>query len=362
MMKLPLLEPIRSPRPAGRTMRPSSDTDRARLVPVDTAAAQPRPDTIADTYLELQYDALATEQIHLFAAAGQAAMRRFSATAKSDDYAQRDAREFAERDKAGVEKARLRYEQTRDLLTPYVHRKSTSSVGYMARMCGLLVGDVAGLSGAAIMLGEYPSLAIVQAISAGTATITAGLAGAEIKHRQHAAERRQEIESLPKALEPYRQLFECGERGRSIVMAMTGAAAGVALSVSTGVFALRTSVEGTLAGVTFGALAAAIATASFINSWHHADLVADAVDSEHRQFRCAARRHRRCAGARVIKRAERAAENERSILAEYDRRGKAAASRIESLKYRALLESPDVVGHGPATSQVGRKPRRGEPS
>lgn len=335
---------------------------RTRLIPTEQAAALARPGAIGETYLEQQYDAAATEQLHLHAADGTRAAREESATGRSLAFARNASEKLGAADQPIVDAARKGYEQLRDTLTPFVIRRSGSSWGYSARVCGLLVGDVAGLSGAAISLGEVPALAVLQAFSAGVATITAGLAGAEIRHRQNAAQRQLDADSLPKELQHHRQLFEGGHRRRGIVVGMVCVAALVAILVSVGVYALRTSVEGTLSGITFGALAAAIATASFINSYDHADVVADAIDNARREYRRSVRSHSRLAGAQVIKRADQATERQRSILAEYDERGKAAASRIESLKFQALLGSPDVVGHGHAATQVGRKLRRGEAS
>lgn len=337
-------------------------TEGRHLIPVDRAFATPRPDSIGETYLELEHRELAAEQEHLFAAEGERAARRLSATARALDYSQRQARESADRAKAAEYGARERYEQIRELLGPHVRRKYTSSIGYVARLYGLLIGDVAGLTGAAIALGEYPALAVTQAISAGIATITAGLAGTELRRRQQAAQRRRHLNELPKSLDPYRHLFDGDTASGRWTGAVLVIAALVAVFVSAGVFALRTAVEGPLAGVTFGALAAAIAMASFINSWYHADSVADVVESTYRECVRAERRHRRIAEARAIKRAESATAQERSVIAEHDHRGKAASARIGALKYRALLASPDVVGHGPPAPRAHPKPRREKPS
>ncbi|PEG33891.1 hypothetical protein CQY20_28415 [Mycolicibacterium agri] len=340
----------------------TTGAEGTRLIPVDRASATPRPDNIGETYLELEHRELGAEQEHLYAAEGEQAARRFAATAHALDYAQCQARESADRAKEAADKARAHYEQTRDLLGVYVRRKSTSSVGYMARLGGLLIGDVAGLTGAAIALGEYPALAVTQAVSAGTATITAGLAGTELRHRQDASNRRRRLDDLPKVLDQYRHLFDGGTATGRLTGAVWVIATLVAIFVSVGVFALRTAVEGPLAGVTFGALAAAIAMASFINSWYHADAVADVIESAYRKHVGADRRHRRLAGSRAIKQAESATAQGRSIIAEHDHRGRAASARIAAMKYRALLASPDVVGHGPPVTRPGLKPRRGKPS
>ncbi|SHV83782.1 Uncharacterised protein [Mycobacteroides abscessus subsp. abscessus] len=133
-------------------------------------------------------------------------------------------------------------------------------------------------------------------------------------------------------------------------------AATIALFVSVGVFALRTAIEGELSGLTFGALAAAIAMASFVNSWYHADAVADVVESAQHDAHRADRRHRRLSKTALIGKAETAAFHGGSLITEYTHRGLAAAAHLEAEKYRALQASPDVVGHGPAPDWAPRVP------
>lgn len=179
---------VRPDRPA-LSANLTREAARTRLTPTDQATALARPGAIGETYLEQQYDAAATEQLHLHAADGTKASRDESATGKSLEFARNESEKLATADRPIVDAARKGYEQLRDTLTPFVLRRTGSSWGYSARVCGLLVGDVAGLSGAAVSLGEVPALAVLQAFSAGIATITAGLAGAEIRHRQNAAQR-----------------------------------------------------------------------------------------------------------------------------------------------------------------------------
>jgi hypothetical protein len=340
----------RSRRPARTASRPgSSHAEGLRLIPVEGASATARPDVIAETYLELAHDAQGLEQQHLFAAEGEVQARKDAAKGRALAYAADQARASAERAKAAAEKAAERYEQVRDVLGPYVRRKATSSRGYVARTAALLLGDIAGLSGAAIALGEYPALAVAQAISAGTATVTAGLAATHLRHLQQAAERR--ADDLPEALEPYRHLFGVPSDGKRLQAAVFVVAALIAVFVAGGIFALRTAIEGPLSGITFGLLAAAIALASFINSWYHADAVADVIESAHHDALRADRHHRHLGNGRLIKDTEQAAAQEKSVITEYTHRGLAAAAHIEADKYRALLASPDVVGHGPAPAR-----------
>lgn len=320
--------------------------DGLRLIPVESASATARPQTIDSTYLELAHDAQALEQQHLFVAEGEARSRDDAATAGALAFAETETMASVARAKTAADNAAVRSEKIRELLGPYRRRKATSFYGYVARTAALLLGDIAGLSGAAIALGEYPALAVVQAISAGTATVTAGLAATQLRHAQQAGERH--MDDIPYELKPHAYLFSGPPTHSRLYTAVYVVAALIAVLVSLGVFALRTGIEGPLSGLTFGGLAAAIALASFINSWFHADAVADAVESAEHHAHAADRRHRRLAGARVVRTAEQAASQAKSLIIEHTHRGLAAAAHIEAEKYRALLASPDVVGHGPA--------------
>jgi hypothetical protein len=327
-----------------------------RLIPVDAASATARPDTISNTYLELEHDARRLEQQHLFAAEGELRARSHTATARSLGYTADQLKSSVERAKLAADKASERCEHLREALGPYVRRKATSSIGYLARTGSLLIGDVAGLSGAAIALGEYPALAIVQAVSAGTATVTAGLAATQLRHLQQAAERT--LDDVPKPLEPYRHLFGGPSGSNRLRAAVLVIAILIALFVSVGVFALRTTVEGALSGLTFGALAAAIAMASFINSWYHADAVADLIESAGHDARQADRHHRRLSRLKLIRTANRHDFHGDSVITEHTHRGLAAAAHVDADKYRALQASPDVVGHGPASARTEPPLRR----
>lgn len=346
MPTIPFLARKRSARPVRPSAGAAPQPEGVRLIPVESASATVRPDVIGTTYLESAHDASAVEQEHLFTAEGEVASRAEAATAKSLAYVVGETKSSVTRAKSAAEKAAARHEQVREQLGPYVRRKATSSRGYMLRTTALILGDITGLSGAGIALGEHPVLAVAQAISAGTATVTAGLAATQLRHAQQAAER--QTDDLPDALTPYRHLFTGPAKNARLHAVVYLVGALIVLLVSVGIFALRTTIEGPISGLTFGGLAAAIALASFINSWHHADAVADLVESAHNEALRDDRRHRRLASTKMIRRAEHAGAQEKSIVSEHHHRGLAAAAHIEADKYRALMASPDVVGHGPA--------------
>ncbi|MGJ6122342.1 hypothetical protein QN239_07175 [Mycolicibacterium sp. Y3] len=323
--------------------------DSPRLNLVLQTKAQVRPGHLGPTYLERDFDARRDEQTNLFHATGVEAARRSAVEAKGREFGAEHARTIATNDIAVVENACAEYQQARAMLSRFAHRKSASSIWYMARTGGLLVGDVAGLATAAVALGEVPVLACVQAVAAGTATITAGLVGAHVRHQHDAVDRHRQLEGLPKELEPYRHLF-LGSASSGASTAVFAIAAIIMVLVALGVGTLRMSVEGVASGITFGTMAAAIAAASCVNAWYYADLVADVIENAERAYRLAIKRHQKLAEAAIIREQARRTEEADSITTEHARRGTAASSRVEALKQRALVANPDVVGHGLSVS------------
>jgi hypothetical protein len=133
----------------------------------------------------------------------------------------------------------------------------------------------------------------------------------------------------------------------------------IGLLIAVGIFSLRTSVEGSLSGLVFGCLAAAVAAASFLNSWAASDEVTDLLDSYRCEFERAVKRHTRFSlNTSIITHAE-AAETARSVVAEHASRGKAAAKSFEAMKFGVLRRNPGVVGHGEAPETIGRTAKVG---
>ncbi|WP_280407089.1 hypothetical protein, partial [Nocardia brasiliensis] len=253
--------------------------------------------------------------------------------------------------------ARVRYARLSALLGPFAKRRSGSRWGYFLCLVLLLLGDIAGLGGAAISYGELPALALMQATSASLATVLAGVAGAEAKYVKHAQERRNEDGTLTPELEPYRALLLGPLAGRKYVVLASSVAALIALFVSVGIFALRAVIEGQTSGYVFGGLAIGIALGSWINSFRYADAVADKIDAARQDYRREVRAHARLARSRPLALAERSLEQARLIRLQHKLEGEAAHAQVMAAKNLALQQNPGVVGHGPAASEIGRKPR-----
>lgn len=318
---------------------------RARIMPVDKAVAVPRPTTVDSFYLEQEFDARAAQQLHLHTADGEHAAAGPAALAAGMEPGSVETAYLIDTNRPLVDGARVRYLRAQEHLSPLVVRKS-SALGYGLRTAALLVGDIAGLGGAAISYGEHPVLALCQAGSAGVATITAGLVGAQFKQYQLATERQFDRDSVSDEMKPYLPVLSSPRAGRRFVMGVTAVGTAIALCIGTGILLLRSSIEGTASGYTFCLLALGIAAASWINSYTHADPVADAIAAARRSYTREQRQHRRLAASWWLALTERALERARIIRQEHQERGHAASAYVQALKLEALSLSPDVVGHG----------------
>ncbi|WP_338773033.1 hypothetical protein V7968_16330 [Nocardia vulneris] len=317
---------------------------RTRLSLVAEARSVPRPHEVETFYVEQGFDSLGTEQLHLHAAEGEQAAAAASTTAATWETARVESVHLVKVNRPLVDAALRRHVTVKELLSPLVVRKG-SSAGYLMRTGALLVGDIAGLGGAAIAYGEHPTLALCQAASAGVATITAGLAGTQFKLYQLARQRNLEGDAAPQ-LKPYLPMLTGAGTSRGFLLAVTVVALIITLCIGSGIFALRSSIEGTASGFTFGLLALGIAAASWINSYSHADPVADAITAARRDYTNEQRRHRRLSRSLWLVRADRASEQSSAIRREHRERGQAAIAHLQALKYETLNLNPDVVGHG----------------
>ncbi|MGY2061478.1 hypothetical protein ACW9HQ_41950, partial [Nocardia gipuzkoensis] len=193
-------------------------------------------------------------------------------------------------------------------LGPFVKRKPGARWVYLLCWALLLLGDIAGLSGAAISYGEIPALAVMQATSASVATVLAGMAGGEFKYIKQARERDPGDRGLPPDLEPYRTLLLGPLAARKYVTVATAVFGLVALAVALGIAALRATIEGPVAGIVYGGFAIGIACGSWWNCYRYADAVADKIEATRQAYRVEVRGHNRIARSWWMWRAERARE------------------------------------------------------
>jgi hypothetical protein len=213
-----------------------------------------------------------------------------------------------------------------------------------------VLGDIAAISGAAIMRGEIVSLAVLQAVAVGIAAVTAGVIGEDIRDMRLARKRQRDPESLSAAEEEFADLFKGVDVGEKIVKLMIFVAVAVAVLTAGGIFALRSDREGMMNGVIFAALALAICFASGLNTYVYSDEAADRLDTADRVYAKELKRHRQLSERSALRQFAEATAEEESIKTEHKALGRAARGRMKALKFKIFRQNPGVVGHGPASS------------
>jgi hypothetical protein len=358
----PVTTMTRFTREASATDALVAETDSISLQRIDEAAGLGRPGGLGVTNAEREFESIGHEQEESWLAEGEAAARTASVRAARYDEAVIAGRFLLTDHSDEVTSARQSYQHAAQTLMPYVRRSPADAWRYGAGWALLGLGDTAGVWGAAIWLGEIPLIALGQALATGFAAVTAGLAGGELQELRQARARRRDPDSLSPDERQYQRLFVEADAGLGLTKIVGGVSLTVVVLVAIGVFALRAGTEGLLAGVTFGALAAATALGSFVSSYVHGDEVADLIGSYRKRYDAARRRHRGLARNRDLSRHASAVEESTSIWREHDARGRAAAQKVTALKYRMLRRNPQVVGHGEATTQssglIGRRARK----
>jgi len=255
-----------------------------------------------------------------------------------------------------VEAARQAYTAARDDLDSFSRRRAGDRVRYKVTYWVLLLGDTAGVLGAAVYMGEIPIIAAGQAIAAGVAAVTAGIVGADVRELRLARERAERLEAgrvLPEVAVRYPRLFGTVLAEKDTYQQALKVALAIVLLLGLSVLALRAAIEG-LAGVVFGGLAMATALASFVNCWSFADDVADVVETFRQRLLEALSLHRALADAPQPSAQDAHAAEAASIQSEYEMRGQAKAAGVRALKHEVYRRNPQVFGHGLAEFRSAR--------
>jgi hypothetical protein len=341
----------------------TAEADAVALQRIDEAAGLGRPTGLGTTYAESEYRALGEEQELIWPAEGEATARPSQVRAEGLQ-TQADAASFLlSGHRSEVSESQTGYQHAVKTLTPYLRRDSSARYRYWAGWVFLGLGDTAGVWGAAISLGEVPLIALGQALATGFATVTAGQAGADLKDLRMARQRQRDPDTLMPDEQRYQRLFVGMEQGISVIRVVLWLSVAIVGLLTMGICTLRLSVEGSVAGLSFGALAAVTALGSFVSAYSYTDEVADLIATTEHRYRKAVRQHCKLAKVCNLQKSAEAREEARSLGAEYSLRGNAASKRIESLSYRVLRRNPQVVGHGQATGDpgvvIGRRSRNG---
>ncbi|SIS17820.1 hypothetical protein [Microbacterium sp. RURRCA19A] len=335
--------------------------EQIALQRVDEAGATPQPNSVAKLWVSPEYDELTSEQHDLFEALGVEQSRQATIEAAGLALAATADQWLVEGQRVVVETVKATYVTVLAVLTPYRRRPPIAKRWHLLAKAAFLVGDIAGIATAAIWLGEIPAIAVIMALSAAAATVTAGLSGSEVRDVRDCIRRAVLLPDLPDALLPYRHLFEAPERAWPYVKALLWVSVSVAATVACAIFALRASIEDPLVGLVFGGIAAAIAAASWIESFCYADAVADLIDNADADYTREVAKHQELAASAALQRHNEALATATSIQAEQSHRGDAAGHHMQALLYGILRRNPQTAGNGPAAepTTIGQTTRRG---
>lgn len=335
--------------------------EQIALLRVDEAGATPQPNSVGKLWVSSEYDELTAEQRELHTAAGVEQSRETDVEAAGLAPAASTAQWLLDGHRAVVNIVTSTYVTALAVLTPYRRRPTKAKPWHLMAKAAFLVGDIAGIATAAIWLGEIPAIAVIMALSAAAATVTAGISGAEVRDVRDRIRRAVKDADLPPELAPYRHLFEAPDRGWPYVKALLWVSGAVAGTVACAIFALRASLEDPLVGLVFGGIAAAIAAASWIESFCYADAVADLIDNAETDHAREATRHQKLAASLALQRRGEAIATSGSIQAEQAHRAAAAGHHMQALHYGILRRNPQTAGNGPASEPtlIGQTARRG---
>ena len=334
------------------TLRRQIDVDaidellEAQFRAIDEASAIARPSGIEKFYLEEAFEKKAAEQAPLAAARGEADARPWQMRAAGFEYAATVMTSYVDAQQAVVAGARDRYELTARALGAYARRGSREKLPYYLRWVLILGGDIAGVAGAAILLGETVELGVLQAVASGTAALTSGLLAQEVKDSRLARKREKLPRDLTDEERRFAHLLRGGDSGERIVKWVVTAGMLIAALIACSIFALRFSTEGSTAGWAFGLLAAAIALASWANVYHYTDEASDLIEARRADYARELKRLKELLKARDAGERDAALAQALSIKAEAASRGAAAERAVEATGARLLNDQADIAGHG----------------
>jgi hypothetical protein len=317
---------------------------------VDQPEAHSTPKNIGPAHHEVEYDELAREQLHQFDARGEREAREDTVCAAGLEPRKVVAEQVIDEARRNVEEARAHRTLARAVLLGLTRRSPHAALKYWFTYLMLFGGDVAGVAGAAVLLGEIPYLAVMQAVSSAAAAVTAGFIGHDIAVVRHARRRQKDAKELTAEQTKFAYLFTGADSGERIVQRMVLLAATIALLVVGAIFALRSSVEGVLGGLVFGCLAGAIATASALNAYHFADEISDILDHADLLVKRALKQFEKASTNPALSKFHEASTRAASIKAEHTSSGLAAARKILALKHAISRLNPQIMGHGRASA------------
>jgi hypothetical protein len=336
----------------------AEELDAINVVPLDEAPEfHPRPAMAGTTYPEQMGELRAEEQLKHYRGLGENLARPYRETADEHQEAADHERHLIEQHRPVVEKALAKYHTLLDVVgDAYVRRHPRERHWYHIRMVFLLLGDLVGVAGGAIILGEIPWLAVLQAMAAAVAAITSGLLASEIKDSRLARKRKRDPNSLPDEHKSHAHIFQGPDAGECLVKLMVYGSLTIIVLLGIGIFMLRSTTEGADAGVVFGMIAIAVAMGSWVNTYHYTDELADHVEQAEEHAHRTTEHHRNLMAmpARAI--VAKALATAKSIEKEYEELAQAAYRRVLATVIAFQASRPAIYGHGWAPGQSPAPP------
>lgn len=337
------------------TLRPGSDTDDGPelttfIQGTDEANAVARPANIDKFYLEDEYTEAEEVQRKLYEEKGEEEAEPHESAAKALEFDALKAQSESNASDAHAKLMRKEHESAEKVLGKFARRSTDAVKLKWIRLGGILGGDAAAITGAAILIGEEPYVAAIQGISVATCAITAGSLGRHVRYIRDANDRAVDPADLTKDQKQFQQFFMKRESSGAIMKALVAMFVLITLLIATGILIIRTSGEGWVLGAAFFCFAVALTLASFFNSWDTADEVAEFIDANLKRVTASetvAAEHR---ANPVIR--EYASELAAAATARARNKaaGEAAAAEIRRRLYAALGNSGGVAGNGTAAS------------
>lgn len=320
------------------------------IKPTDEATAVPRPSGIGEFYVEKEYGEAEDEQRHAHEEKGEVEARgaetKADALAHEAEAAVRASNEAQEQGST----ARRNYDHAKAVLGPLVRRPTNAKLLYWFRLSWILGGDTVGVAGAALLLGELPLFALMQAMSASISAVTLGAVGRELRYLIAARGRHKGPDDLTEEERPFAAFFAGSDTGERLLRVVVLACATGGVLVAGGIFALRSATEGLAAGLVFGCLALALGLASMYNSYDCADDVAEHLDYLIKEENRLEKKAESFSAAQVIKEHHAAETEAASIKRGCKMAGEAAAAAIRRKLWATLGGSPGAAGNGTASA------------
>jgi hypothetical protein len=314
--------------------------------PTDEAHAVPCPTTIGELWVEKEYGAAQGEQRHAYAQKGEEEACPAHTTAAGLAHEADKAIGVSNNKDAQAAAAGKQLQSDEAVLGPHERRPTDAKLLKWGRWILLVGGDLVGVAGAALLLGELPINAFMQAISAAVSAVTLGGVGREVRYLMAARIRQKSADELSAAEQPYAAWFSGPNTAEVLVKIVSLVCLTGIVLIAGGIFALRDAAEGLGPALTFGCLALALGLASFYNSFDTADDIAEHLDSQTARVKKLDKAAEEARKDPTIRQRAEAQAEEESVRAANTEAGEAAADGLDRELFHVFGVSPGVVGNG----------------